>query len=317
MSKLYFECYSGISGDMTVGALLDLGADRKKLEEVLASIPAGGFEVKISTVQKSGIDACDFDVILEQDNHDHDMEYLFGPQNSYGITGHDHGHSYDHEHDHDHDHSHDHEHDHDHEHEHHHDHDHEHSHDHGHDHDHGHVHSHEHRTLQDVLTIIDGTKMSDNAKKIAGDIFRIVAEAEGEVHGKPAGEVHFHEVGAVDSIVDIIAIAVCFDDLKERFGITDVIIPVLYDGQGTIRCQHGVIPVPVPAVTSIVKTNKLRLHIMNETGEFVTPTGAAAAAALRTSDALPSEFTVVGTGLGAGKRAYKRAGVLRAMLIED
>ena len=285
MSKLYFECYSGISGDMTVGALLDLGADRKKLEEVLASIPAGGFEVKISTVQKSGIDACDFDVILEQDNHDHDMEYLFGPQNSYGITDHEHGHSHDHEHDH--------------------------------DHDHGHVHSHEHRTLRDVLTIIDGTKMSDNAKKIAGDIFRIVAEAEGEVHGKPAGEVHFHEVGAVDSIVDIIAIAVCFDDLKERFGITDVIIPVLYDGQGTIRCQHGVIPVPVPAVTSIVKTNKLRLHIMNETGEFVTPTGAAAAAALRTSDALPSEFTVVRTGLGAGKRAYKRAGVLRAMLIED
>ena len=324
MSKLYLECYSGISGDMTVGALLDLGADRKVLEDVLSSVPADGFEIRISTVQKSGVNACDFDVILEQDNHDHDMEYLFGTEDH--EHGHDHDHHHDHEHDHDHDHEHEHEHDHEHEHEHEHDHcacgghDHE-MHDHAHeDHEHGHEHHHhhlhEHRSLSDVRKIVDATKMSDRARELTMKIFGIVAQAEAEVHGKTIEEVHFHEVGALDSIVDIISIAVCFDDLAAKENITDVIVPVLYDGQGTIRCQHGIIPVPVPATTSIVRTHGIALHIVPDRGEFVTPTGAAAVAALRTSDTLPEQFTVRRTGMGAGKRAYSRAGVMRAMLID-
>ena len=322
MEKLYFECYSGISGDMVVASLLDLGADRQALEDVLSSLKVPGFRTEITRVKKSGIDACDFNVILDQDNHDHDMAYLFGHEHAYEEHGHDHGdhdHSHeDHDHgDHDrcpeeHDHSHD-EHDHSHE-EHDHcyeDHAHEHHHHHGHG-DHDHVHPHEHRSMKEIREILDSAVMTDTARSIAGKIFEIIAQAEGQVHGVSAEEVHFHEVGAVDSIVDIVAAAVCLDNL----GLKDIIIPVLYEGQGTIRCQHGIIPVPVPAVTAIAAKHQLALHMIHEEGEFVTPTGAAFAAAVRTEDTLPEVFTIRKIGLGAGKRAYRRAGVVRAMIIE-
>ena len=241
MSKtLYLECYSGISGDMTVAALLDLGADREVLKESLKSLPVGGFRTEITRVKKSGLDACDFSVILEQDNHDHDMEYLHGSEKSY--TGH-------------------------------------------------HEHSHE----------------------MAMRVFGILAQAESKAHGVPVEEVHFHEVGAVDSIVDIAAIAICMDNLD----ISNVIVPVLYEGTGFIRCQHGQIPVPVPAVTHIAETHKLKLKITDIQGELVTPTGAAVVAAFRTSDRLPEDFTMLKTGIGAGKRQYRCPGILRAMLIRE
>ena len=169
--------------------------------------------------------------------------------------------------------------------------------------------------MKDIREIIGAGQMTEGARDLALRIFEIIAQAEGQVHGKAPEEVHFHEVGAVDSIVDIVSFAVCFDNLADSLGIADVIVPTLYDGTGTIRCQHGVIPVPVPAVTAIAAANKLRLHIMHEPGEFVTPTGAAIAAAVRTSEELPESFTVEKTGLGAGKREYKKAGVLRAMII--
>ena len=283
MKKLYLECYSGISGDMTAGALLDLGADQKKLLDTLATVPAEGFTVKVSTVQKSGINACDFDVILREENHDHDMAYLYGEEGE--------------------------------EEEHHHHHDHEEEHGHDHNHDHGHDH-HTHRNLEEVNAILDAVTMTDSARDLAKKIFLAVAEAESKVHGKPLNEVHFHEVGALDSIADIIAIAVCFDDLKEKENLEGVIVPVLYEGTGTIRCQHGVLPVPVPAVTAIAEQYHLPIHIIPDRGEFVTPTGAAAAAVLRTEGTLPEEFRIVKTGLGAGKRDYRRAGVLRAMILE-
>lgn len=124
--------------------------------------------------------------------------------------------------------------------------------------------------------------------------------------------VHFHEVGAVDSIVDIAAAAVCIDNLD----IEEVIIPDLTEGQGTIRCQHGIIPVPVPAVVQIAQMHGLTLNVTQTKGELVTPTGAAIAAAIRTSEKLPKQFKIKKTGMGAGKRTYDRPGILRAMLIE-
>lgn len=317
MSKLYLECYSGISGDMTVGALLDLGADPEVLQQVLTTVPVQGFTTKISTVQKSSIDACDFEVILDEENHDHDMAYLYGTDMSIsGDPEHHHHHHNDDEDGHHH---------------HHHHHDgeeccHKHHHDgeeccHHHHHDdegaHGHHYEHVHRNLADVIEIINGTQMTDGARELAIKIFTIVARAESEVHGKPLEEVHFHEVGAIDSIVDIIAIAVCYDNLRTKENITDVIVPVLYEGHGTVRTQHGLLPIPVPAVTAIVRSNNIGLHLIPDEGEFVTPTGAAAVAALRTSDQLPESFKILRTGLGAGKRAYRRAGVVRAMLIAD
>ena len=281
---LYLECYSGISGDMTVAALLDLGADREVLQKSLESLPIDGFRTEISRVKKSGLDVCDFSVILKHDNHDHDMEYLHGNHENEEA----HMHEYDHEHHHGHEHEHPHEHSRDHE------------------------HTHSHRGIKEITGIFQKSGLTARAKEMALKVFGILARAESKAHGVPVEEVHFHEVGAVDSIVDIAAIAVCMDNLD----ITDVIVPVLYEGTGFIRCQHGQIPVPVPAVTHIAEEHRLKLKITDIQGELVTPTGAAVVAAFRTADSLPENFTVVKTGLGGGKREYRCPGILRAMLIQ-
>lgn len=165
----------------------------------------------------------------------------------------------------------------------------------------------------DVLDIIGRSQITEGAKKIAADIFRVLAQAEAKAHGATAETVHFHEVGAVDSIVDIAAAAVCFDNL----GITDVIIPELYEGRGTIRCAHGILPVPVPAVMHIAGEHGLKLHITDVEAELVTPTGAAIAAAMRTREKLPERFRILSSGTGAGKRDYGLTNVLRALIIES
>lgn len=273
---LYLECSSGISGDMTVGALLDLGADADVLKEALKSLPVDGFDVRISRVKKAGLDMCDFAVLLDEihENHDHDMEYLYG--HSY------HGHS------------------------------------HGTDAHHVHSHdtetckaSHVHRNLQEIKKIIESARLTPRARETALRIFHILGKAEAKAHGVPEKEVHFHEVGAVDSIVDIVAAAVCLDNLD----ITEVIVEQLCEGRGTIRCQHGILPVPVPAVVNIVQDSGLRLKITETEGELVTPTGAAIAAAIGTSDKLPESFFIESVGMGAGKRSYDRPSMLRGMLI--
>lgn len=293
---LYLECYSGISGDMTVAALLDLGADRSVLDRVLKSLKVSGFETKISRVVKSGIDACDFDVVLdkEHENHDHDMEYLHGHHHK----GHENNHFYDHNHAHE-DEA-----------------EHFHSHEHNHAHGAGSAqdrHHHEHRGIKEITYIIEHSAMTENAKKIALRIFEILAEAESKAHNVPVDQVHFHEVGAVDSIVDIVSGAVCLDDLD----ITEVIVPVLCEGRGTVRCQHGILPIPVPAVANIVSANHLHLKMTEVEGELVTPTGAAIVAAVKTKDKLPETFEIQKIGIGAGKRQYECPGILRAMIISE
>lgn len=264
MKSLYLETNSGISGDMTVAALLDLGADEAKLLKVLDSIDAEGFDIKISKVKKSGLDCLDFNVILDvtHDGHDHDMDYLYGHLGEKS---------------------------------------------------HNHSHTHEHRGMAEINEILDQTQMTEKARKIADKIFGVLAKAESEVHGVPVDEVHFHEVGAIDSIVDIVSVAVCLDDL----GIDDIIVPKLYDGQGTVRCQHGILPIPVPAVANIVSAHDIALEIIDINGELVTPTGAAIAAAVRTKDKLPQQFKIEKIGMGAGKRETGLAGFLRAIIIED
>lgn len=289
MKSLYLECNAGISGDMLVAALLDLGADKEALDKALQSIPAKGFEYKISRVSKAGVDCCDFDVILDEvhANHDHDMAFLHGNGDAV-VHSHEHEHHHDHEHDHDHEHEHSHV-------------------------PHEHHHHHEHRGLQEVIAIIDATDMSAAAKALALKIFDIIADAEAKAHAVEKNAVHFHEVGAIDSIVDIVAIAVCADSL----GVENVIVPELCEGRGTVRCQHGVLPVPVPATANIMQRFGFNVRLLPVQGEFVTPTGAAAAAALMTTDELPQSFKILCIGLGAGKRQYERPSILRALLIED
>lgn len=272
---LYFDCASGISGDMSVAALLDLGADKKMLLDTLDSLKLSGYKIEISEVEKSGICACDFNVLLdkEHENHDHDMEYLHG-------DNHEHSHAECH-HEHEHQHS-------------------------------AHTLHHEHRSLPDILTILENSSMTAGAKAMASKIFEILAEGEARAHRVPKEQVHFHEVGAVDSIVDIAAFAICMDFL----GYEEVFLPVLKEGQGTIRCQHGILPIPVPATSNIVCTHKLPLSILPVQGELVTPTGAAIAAAITTSYTLPEIFQINKIGVGAGKREYEVPGVLRVMEIQ-
>ena len=295
MKTLYLECYSGISGDMTVAALLDLGADEQVLRHALASLPVKGFDIKISRVKKSGLDVCDFDVLLdeEHENHDHDMAYLHGDDHMEHVHTHTHGGG-----------------EHVHEHEGHVDNHKEHNHDHG---DHDHIHPHTHRGMKEIREILTQADLTPRAYETALRIFTVLGEAEAKAHGTTLEQVHFHEVGAVDSIVDIVSVAVCLDNLN----IDNVIVPVLYEGGGTIHCQHGILPVPVPAVSNIVAAHGIRLALTGENGEYVTPTGAAIVAAVRTSDKLPESFVMERIGLGGGKREYKRPGILRAILIRE
>lgn len=304
-NTLYLECFSGISGDMTVAALLDLGANIEKLNHALSTLALDGFQTEIKRVKKSGIDACDFHVILESkyENHDHDMAYLYGNQvqnqdnhvhvhqnNEHQNQENEHSHQENHTHIEENKASHQHEsvkqekH-----------------------------HEHEHRTLSAILSIINQADMTKQAKEIATRIFKVLGEAEAKAHGTTIERVHFHEVGAVDSIVDIVAVAVCLDDLE----VNEVIVPVLYEGQGVVRCQHGIMPIPVPAVTNIALAHGLTLSITETKGELVTPTGAAIVAAIKTSNQLPSEFRVKKVGIGAGKRNYERPSMLRAMLLDS
>lgn len=248
---LYLEGASGISGDMTVAALLDLGANREKLDAVLKSMNLEGFEYQVSRKSSYGIAGTDFDVIL----HDH----------------------------------------------------------HHHEHEHEHGHHHEHRNLDDVCAVIDRGTMTDGARELAKKIFRIVAEAESKAHGVPVSEVHFHEVGAIDSIVDIVSAAVLIDDL----GIRECVVTGLAEGRGFVHCQHGDLPVPVPAVLNIAQAHGIALRTATANGEMVTPTGIAIAAAIRTRDRLPAEYKVEKVGIGLGKRDFGRANILRAMILEE
>ncbi|WP_026834532.1 nickel pincer cofactor biosynthesis protein LarC [Eubacterium xylanophilum] len=280
MSRVLLDCESGVSGDMIVAALIDLGADVEVLDKALSSMKVQGFQTKVSRVNKGGIDCCDFDVILdaEHENHDHDMEYLYGHLD--------------------------------------HNHEHEHNHNHTHKHDSAEVHRHhhgEHRNLDDVYSIINALDITENARDLAKKIFYILAEAEAKAHGKEIQEVHFHEVGAIDSIVDIVAAAVCFDNLK----IDSVIVPSISEGSGSVRCQHGILPVPVPAVMNIATNYKLPIKLTKRKGELITPTGAAFVAAVMSEKNVPDVIVPKKIGIGAGKREYEQASMVRAILLDE
>lgn len=253
---LYFDCSTGISGDMAVAAMIGLGADAGRLRGILEGLGLG-IAVGVSEVERSGVRAVDFDVVLEEDNRDHDVAYLYG-HDAPAAEGHG-----------------------------------------------------AHRTPADIAAIIDGSGLTDGAKAVARRILDILADAEAEAHGISREEVHFHEVGAADSVADIIALAFCIDDL----GIEDVCFSDLTDGTGTVRCRHGIIPVPVPAVVSIARAHGLRLSVADRKGEYVTPTGAAFAAAVGNSERPPS-FRIDRVGTGAGKRDQEVPGLLRAMVLD-
>lgn len=245
MNSLFVECYSGVSGDMFVAALLDLGANIKTLIEGIESLNIEGYKIIISRVLKNGLDACDFNVILNEHKE--------------GINN---------------------------------------------------VSKKFERNIYDIYEIIDNSSISLNAKQLAKKIFKIKAKAEARAHDINIEEVYFHEIGAIDSIIDIVGAAICLDNLE----IKEVIVSQINDGSGYISCRCGIIPVPVPAVVNIALEYNLNINITDINGEMVTPTGAAIIAAIRTGDTLPENFKAIKTGIGSGKRSYPSEGVLKVYL---
>lgn len=266
---LYFEMYSGIAGDMTIGALLDLGASKEKLVEAIDSLGIDGYKLVFDRALKNGIDAYNFDVILENDNH--------GENHDHSHEGHDHHKHEDHDHDH-------------------------------------HSHSHVHRNISDIEKIINGSDvLSEKVKKDALGIFDIIGEAESKAHGIDKNEVHFHEVGAIDSIIDIVGVTVLLEDL----GVENIYFSKLFEGCGMQKCAHGYMPIPVPAVANILKDSNISLNIIDEYGEHVTPTGAAIVKYFSTGEDI-KEFGIKKIGLGAGNKDFEKStNILRVMEIED
>ena len=312
MSTLFLEPFSGLSGDMLNALLLDLGADRKHLEEALKTISLDGYHLHVDRIAKSSIWGTDFDVHMEHGEKDH------GIAGDFDHHHHDHDHHHEHEHEH---HHHEHAHSHTHaEHTHAHTHMHEHSHDHHHEHDHTHEHTHSHhhhhgevRGLKEIETIILSSGTSDFVKEKSLEVFRDIAQAEANVHQMPVEEIHFHEVGATDSIIDIMS----FFILWETLDIDAVYSTAVTEGSGTITVAHGVMPVPVPAVmqlrlgTSIPFSQDFDIHT-----ELVTPTGLALFKAIHPVFAQPSNLTATKVGYGFGKRDTGKFNALRGTLLE-
>ncbi|MGO8699332.1 MAG: nickel pincer cofactor biosynthesis protein LarC [Limisphaerales bacterium] len=272
MKTLYLDTFSGMSGDMFVGAMLDLGVGLDALTAELRKLSLSGYHLHASRVKRQEIDGVKFDVHLESD----------------------------HEHDHEDDRHHEHEHGHDH-------------HQHGHEH-HGHEHKHEHgRTYQDIATLIAASGLSEWVKTKSIAVFYRLAVAEGKIHGRPAAEVHFHEVGAVDSMVDIVGGCAALEIL----GKPRVLAGPAIDGTGWIDCAHGRFPIPAPATLEVLAARGVPISQCEEPHELITPTGAALLAELAESfgpmqGLVPSR---IGCGVG-GRENHTRPNILRAILGE-
>jgi pyridinium-3,5-bisthiocarboxylic acid mononucleotide nickel chelatase len=249
---LYLDCFSGASGDMLIGALIDCGLDFDLLRDELKKLGVGGYELSLTRVDRSGISASKFDVLLHPHDHDHE-----------------------------------------------------------HHHHHHHHHEHEHRSLSEIKRIIASSKLTDGIKERAKAIFQRIGEAESKIHNIPIESVHFHEVGAIDSIVDIVGACIGLDALK----IDRIIASPLHVGAGTFKCAHGTYPVPGPATAELLRGAPI--YSKEIEGELVTPTGAAIISTLASSYGPMPMMRIKRIGYGAGTRTYPNfPNVLRAVIGE-
>ncbi|WP_144567179.1 LarC family nickel insertion protein [Neobacillus bataviensis] len=322
MKAIYLDCISGISGDMTLGALIDMGADLSYIVDHLRKLPVDPFEIKIHKIIKLGINATKLEINfpLSSENsehiHSHEHSHEHGHNHSHDhVHEHGHNHSHDHVHEHGHNHSHDHvrehghNHSHDHVHEHGHNHSHDHVHGHGHNHSHEHGHDHVHRSAAMILEMIEQSDLPPRVKERSLAIFKEIAIAEGKIHGVDPSDVHFHEVGAMDSIIDTIGVCLALESL----GIDDIYASPVPTGSGKKWMAHGLYPIPAPATMELLKG--IPLAELNVKGELTTPTGAGILRALVKEFILPGGFTVEEIGYGAGEKDFDHPNVLRVMLI--
>ncbi len=302
MKTLYLECGMGAAGDMLMAALLELVPDKQAFIDRMNALGLPGVRVEAEKAVKCGITGTHMKVTVHgeeeesQDEHGHE---------------HDHDHEHHHDHDHDHEHEHDHGHHHDHEHPHDHDHDHEHEHDHEHDHDHGHGHPHHHASAAEIGKIIEGLEVSDRVKADAAAVYGLIAEAESRVHGQPVSEIHFHEVGTLDAVADVVGVCL----LMEMIGAEKIEASPVHVGAGWVRCMHGVLPVPAPATALIL--SGIPTYGGQVQGELCTPTGAALLKHFVSRFGDRPVMTGEAVGYGMGKKDFERANCLRAFLGES
>jgi pyridinium-3,5-bisthiocarboxylic acid mononucleotide nickel chelatase len=255
MRILYYDCFAGISGDMNLGAMIDLGVDVNILKQELSKLPVHGYELKIKREMRKGISGTRVEVVLG-DHH-------FSLPGSLGHLSQP-----------------------------------------------AHHHEHQHNSYGEISRMITDSSLSDRVKRISLVIFEKIAEAEAKIHNKPVGEVHFHEVGAVDSIVDIVGAAVCMDQLAPD----KIMCSTVELGGGMVKCAHGLYPVPAPATADIVSNMPVRKGTVDY--EATTPTGAGILAACVNEFTDKTGFRIVKTGYGIGSKDASIPNVLRVFLCE-
>ena len=289
MKTIYLDIFSGISGDMFLGALIDLGVDFHQLEHELEKLGLHEYHLHISRQHRSSIEGTKFDVHSDSSHHHHDQKH----------EAHGHPHSHEHEAEHDHGGS---------------EHSHEHQNEHGHVHEHHTPSEHSHgRTFAEIKQIILRSSLSERVKEKSIATFQRIAVAEGKIHGQPPEQVHFHEVGAIDSIVDIVGACIAL----EMLGGPRLLSAPVVEGTGWINCAHGRFPIPAPATLEILGARSISIDQCDEPHELVTPTGAALLAELVESFGPMRDFAPTKIGYGLGSRENKtRPNVLRALLGE-
>lgn len=308
MKVLYYDCFCGISGDMNLAALLDLGVPKEYLIKEISKLKLDSeYEIKIEKDAKHGINGTRVDVILKNELNDVAKQ---------DLSENHHEHKYDHVHkdgdSHKHEHNHGHNHPHSHNHSHNHNYGNQHNHEHSHDENHTHTnnHDHHHRNLKDIENIINSSDLNDKVKSLSMNMFMKVAEAEAKVHGKTLYEVHFHEVGAIDSIIDMVGAAICLDYLE----VDKIIASPVQVGGGFVKCAHGLMPVPAPATVEILKNIPINTGIVPF--ETTTPTGAAILAANVQEFTPKLDFSIKKIAYGIGHRDLEIPNVLRVYLGE-
>ena len=284
MRTLYLECAMGAAGDMLTAALLELAEDRQAFVEKMNTLGLPGVTVAAEPAVKCGITGTHMKVTVngeEEESADADESH----------DEHHHGHGHEHHHDHDHEHH------------------------HGHDHEHGHEHHHEHHhhhsSVSDIEALIDSLDVSDRVKDDAKAVYALIADAESRVHGRPVGEIHFHEVGTMDAVADVVGVCL----LMEQLAPEQVIASPVHTGSGHVRCAHGILPVPAPATALILEG--IPSYGGRVRGELCTPTGAALLKHFVSRFGDRPVMATAAVGYGMGKKDFDQANCVRAFLGES
>jgi uncharacterized protein (TIGR00299 family) protein len=284
MKTLYIECNMGAAGDMLLASLAELTGDVKACEDKLNSLGIPDVTYEFEKSVKCGIEGTHAHVAVhgvEEDEHMHEHHH---EEHHHEHTHEEHAHTHEHEH-HDHDHHHEHEHEHE-------------------------EHHHHHTHMSDIENIINGLNVSDKVKADALAVYGLIAEAESKAHGKPVTDIHFHEVGTMDAVADIVG--VCY--LLEQIGAGKIVVSPLATGFGSVRCAHGILPVPAPATASIIEG--IPTYSGNIEGELLTPTGAALLKHFADSFGTRPVMAIEKTGYGMGKKDFAKANMLRTFIGE-